>query len=154
MKRERSAHFLLYIEEFVKGFVCKPAVGPVVPKNFSIAEIIYPSETRKQVAFSCGRRGRTIVVDKELACVKDTSSVSLRQPSSPRGRQFLSDCRICGGGAITASGRSFDEPIGSACEMPRGLSQATGGGGGHDSQGHFPKFIISQKRATLLVYLP
>ena len=120
MKRERNAHFLLYSEDFVKGFVCKPAVGPVVQKRFSFAEIIYPSEARKQVAFSCGRKGRTIAVDKELACVKDSSSVSLRQPPSPRGRQFLSDCRICGSGAITASGGSFDEPIVLACEIPRG----------------------------------
>ena len=36
------------------------------------------------------------------------------------GRQKFSDCHICGGRAITASGGFFDEPIGSACGMPQG----------------------------------
>ena len=57
----------------------------VVPKSFSFAQIIYPSEARNQVAFSCGRRGTTVVVDEELDCAKDTSSVSLRLPPSPTG---------------------------------------------------------------------
>ena len=57
----------------------------VVPKSFSFAQIIYPSEARKQEAFSCGRRGTTVVVDEELLCVKNTSSVSLRLPPSPTG---------------------------------------------------------------------
>ena len=57
----------------------------VIPKSFSFAQIIYPSEARNQVAFSCGRRGTTVVVDEELDCAKDTSSVSLRLPPSPTG---------------------------------------------------------------------
>ena len=57
----------------------------VVPKSFSFARFIYPNEARKQEAFSCGRRGTTVVVDEELLCVKNTSSVSLRLPPSPTG---------------------------------------------------------------------
>ena len=57
----------------------------VVPKSFSFAQLIYPSEARNQEAFSCGRRGTTIVVDEELLRVKNTSSVSLRLPPSPTG---------------------------------------------------------------------
>ena len=100
----------------------------VVPKSFSFSQFIYPSEARNQVAFSCGRRGTTVVVDEELDCAKDTSSVSLRLPPSlPQamlkpnwGRLRLSDCHVCGGRATIASGGFFDEPIGSACEMPQG----------------------------------
>ena len=62
----------------------KPPAVLVIPKSFSFAKIIYPSEVRNQVAFSCGRRG-TVVVDEELDCAKDTSSVSLRLPPSPTG---------------------------------------------------------------------
>ena len=61
----------------------------VVPKSFSFTQIIYPSEARNQVAFSCGRRGTTVVVDEELDCAKDTSSVSLRLPPSPTGEGIL-----------------------------------------------------------------
>ena len=61
----------------------------VVPKSFSFAQIIYPSESRNQVAFSCGRRGTTVVVDEELDCAKDTSSVSLRLPPSPTGEGWV-----------------------------------------------------------------
>ena len=57
----------------------------VVLKSFSFAQFIYPSEARNQEAFSCGRRGTTVVVDEELLCVKNTSSVSLRLPPSPTG---------------------------------------------------------------------
>ena len=93
----------------------------VVPKSFSFAQIIYPSEARNQVAFSCGRRGTTVVVDEELPCVKDTSSVSLTAATFPHwGRLRLSDCHVCGGRATIASGGFFDEPIGSACEVPQG----------------------------------
>ena len=49
------------------------------------------------------------------------------------GRLGLSDCHICGGRAMTASGGFFDEPIGSACGMPQGgKCQATSTAGGHD----------------------
>ena len=90
-------------------------------KSFSFAQFIYSSEARSQVAFSCGRRGTTVVVDEELPCVKDTSSVSLTAATFPHwGRQISSDCHICGGRATAASGGFFDEPIGSACGMPQG----------------------------------
>ena len=68
----------------------KPPAVLVVPKSFSFARIIYPSEARNQEAFSCGRRGTTVVVDEELLCVKNTSSVSLRLPPSPTGEGNLS----------------------------------------------------------------
>ena len=38
----------------------------VVPKSFSFAQFIYQSEARRQVAFSCGRRGTALAVDEEL----------------------------------------------------------------------------------------
>ena len=57
----------------------------MVPKSFSFAQFIYPSEARSQEAFSCGRRGTASAVDEELVRVKDTSSVSLRLPPSPTG---------------------------------------------------------------------
>jgi len=63
----------------------KPPALLVVPKSFSFAQFSYPSEARNQAAFSCGRRGTTVVVDEELPCVKNTSSVSLRLPPSPTG---------------------------------------------------------------------
>ena len=40
-------------------------------------------------------------------------------PPFTQGR-LKDSCHICGGGATSASGGSFDEPIGSACEMPQG----------------------------------
>ena len=43
----------------------KPPAVLVVPKSFRFAQFIYPSEARSQIAFSCGRRGTTIVVDEE-----------------------------------------------------------------------------------------
>ena len=106
----------------------------VVPKSFSFAQFIYPSGARKQVAFSCGRRGTTVVVDEELPCVKNTSSVSLRLPPSTTGEGNLSVIATSVAvGRITASDEFFDEPTGSACEMPPGgLSQATGTTGDHD----------------------
>ena len=63
----------------------KPPAVLGVPKSFRFAQIVYPSEAGNQVAFSCGRRGTTVVVDEELDCAKDTSSVSLRLPPSPTG---------------------------------------------------------------------
>ena len=35
-------------------------------------------------------------------------------------REAKDSCHVCGGGATTASGVFFDEPIGSACGMPQG----------------------------------
>ena len=60
--------------------------------------------------------------EEELLGVKDTSSVSRQAAATfPHwGRLVLSDCHVCGGRAITASGGLFDEPIGSAYEMPQG----------------------------------
>ena len=40
-------------------------------------------------------------------------------PPFTQGR-LKNSCHICGGGANTASGGFFDEPIGSACDMPQG----------------------------------
>ena len=73
---------------------------PVVTKSFSYAQIIYPSETRKQVAFSCGRRGTTAVVDEESPFVKDTSSVGFAATFPRWGRQFFSSRHICGVGHL------------------------------------------------------
>ena len=100
----------------------------VVPKSFSYAKIIYPSEARNRYPSPAEEERTTLscliaeheVVDEELICDKDTSSVSRQAAATfPHwGRQFSSDCHICGGRATTASGGFFDEPIGSACEMP------------------------------------
>ena len=62
-------------------------------------------------------------------------------PPFTQGR-LMDSSHICGSGATTASGRFFDEPIGSACGMPQGgLSQATSTAGGYD---YIPALPIHQ----------
>ena len=97
----------------------------MVPKSFSFAQIIYPSEARNQVAFSCGRRGTTVVVDEELDCVKDTSSVIVFDDfatSSPTGEGILKviATSVAVGQLPQVADFSTSEPIGSACGMPQG----------------------------------
>ena len=53
--------------------------------------------------------------------IKKTIPPSRQAVPPPFTQGRLKDsCHICGSGATSASGGSFDEPIGSACEMPQG----------------------------------
>ena len=57
--KTRFVSSLRYPPIFIGGYLLfvrrKPPAVLVVPKSFSFARIIYPSEVREQVAFSCGR---------------------------------------------------------------------------------------------------
>ena len=110
----------------------KPPAVLVVLKSFSVAQFIYPSEARRQVAFSCGRRGTAVVVDEELPCVKDTSSVSLRLPPSPTGEGLEKCVSLCvyhtDGGtspSLPPEGGGRREPDGEGILPQRTLSVAS-----------------------------
>ena len=102
---------------------------------------------QKALALHSSRRSGGSLVQRELSAklteglysCKRMIKQSLRHglPRTPKARKLASgnpvavpppftqgrlkySCHICGGGATTASGGFFDEPIGSACGMPQG----------------------------------
>ena len=96
----------------------KPPAVPVVPKSFSFAQ--FPPQRKAPLCKgSWTRSGLRGCTHEKLEKTIPPSRQAVPPPFT-QGRLKRDRCHICGSGATSASGGLFDEPIGSACEMPRG----------------------------------
>ena len=95
----------------------KPPALLVVPKSFSFAQ--FPPQRKAPLCKGSCQRSWLRGCTREKSEKTIPPSRQAVPPPFTQGR-LKNSCHICGSGATSASGGSFDEPIGSACEMPQG----------------------------------